>query len=914
MKFHGAEIPTLLALVALVAVADTPATDPAPPAAENPPSVTDLIASMADESFPARETATRKLWEMGDAAIPALKQAAEGNDPEVAFRARDILRKLELFILPGTDPAVISLVERYKQANPSQKPNIMEALRTKRAYRQVLKLYAAETDAKLRNNLKSMVEGLASFAAREAILAGNAAEARTMLELAPAEDQGLMALAAFHRANGTLKAELERAKSSKAPGAAAWRTALHRAAGNTAEARNAAVDAGKPEIASLMAMFEGDPLPWLEFGSTRNPSSLDLYTPLAIKRWNGRIPGTPDLAGIVNRLNSRNTATRALAFGALSLLGEPSLAEPSLTKIDPLEAFDFLDSNERVEEALSALEISPEKPNFTKWAAPRFAQLLKDSDEAENETIELATLANFLESRGLHKELQEAFDKPLAELAEKDIDAFSDIARAMCGRGLRRTGAIGPILRVAPEWAGDDDDRWDDILVAVFGDNDDTMASWTLLSQMDPKASRKDRFAGMCAMAGLGIDPDGLRNRWLTLLWKHVAQTPPGQRPAVLKLAGFLLGSYPDLDSQLKLIDLREKDKPAEGADENAADPDDEGDPMEEVLGNGAGDGDLPSELSTAAIDMVYLAAADRWNEAAQLALKLLDANKGRAKTRADLHAYAAACLRRAGKEKEAAAHEVWVEKLALGESDVAKRIAGAYAFGDDFERSATWWWRAVLEADPGAHSFVDTLDDFATLQIERGKWKLAAAAFEVVAQIYGKSPYGFQVQTALLRIRQQADLARAMDLLQTDRERAVSMLARSHGIDPCGATLADHFFPALRAAGLTREHDRWFQLSWDRLQSVIKRFPGSHNTRNSAAWLAARAVRKLDAAQSDSEKALAICPDQGAYLDTMAEIQFAKGHREDALKWSERAIKNRPTDSALRRQLLRFRNDPFPK
>ena len=914
MKFHGAEIPTLLALMALVAVADTPAADPTPPATENPPSVTDLIASMADESFPARETASRKLWEMGDSAIPALRQAADGDDPEVAFRARDILRKLELFILPGTDPSVISLVERYKQASASQKPNIIEALRAKRAYRQILKLYAAETDTKLRTNLKGMVEGLAVFAAREAILAGNTAEARAMLELAPAEDQGLMTLAAFHRANGTLKAELERAKSSKAPGAAAWRSALHRAAGNIPEARNAAIDAGKPEIASLMAMFEGDPLPWLEFGSTRNPSSPDLYTPLAIKRWNGRNPGTPDLAGIVTRLNSRNTATRALAFGALNLLGEPSLTEPSLAKIDALEAFDSLDSNERVEEALRALGINPEKPDYTKWAASRFAQLLKNSDDAENETIELATLANFLENRGLHKELREAFDKPLAQLAEKDIDAFSEIARAMCGRGLRRTGAMGPILRVAPEWAGDDDDRWDDILVAVFGDNDESMASWTLLSQVDPKASRKDRFAGMCAMAGLGTDPDGLRKRWLGLLWKHVAQEPPGQRPAILKLARFLLGSYPDLASHLKLFDLRAKDKPAEDAGDGKPEQEDDADPMAENLEDLGDDGNIPSDLSTAAIDMVYLAAADRWEEAAGLALRLLEASKGRAKTRADLHAYAAACLRRAGKEKEAAAHEVWVEKLALGESDVAKRIAGAYAFGDDYERSAIWWWRAALEADPASPNFRDTLDDFATLQLERGKWKLAAATFEVVAQLYAKSPYGFQVQTALLRIRQQADLARAMDILQTDRERAVSMLARCHGIDPCGATLADHFFPALRAAGLTSEHDRWFQLSWDRLQSVIKRFPGSHNTRNSAAWLAARAARKLDAAQSDAEKALAICPDQGAYLDTMAEIQFAKGHREDAIKWSERAIKSRPTDSALHRQLLRFRNDPIPK
>ncbi len=919
MKFHGAEIPSLLALLALAAMAANDAADPLPapqpPAAEAPPSIPDLVASLADEHFPAREAATKKLWELGDAAVPSLREAATGKDPEVAYRARDILRKLDLFILPGTDPGIISLVERYKQAATSQKSEIMDQLRAKRAYRQVLKLFAAESDQKLRANLQGAIEGLATFAAREALLAGNAAEARTMLELAPADDEGLMALAAFHRAQGTLDAEIERAKSSKAPGANAWLLALYRAGGDIPKARAAALDAGKPSIAAMMAMIEGDPLPWLEFGSTRNSSAVDLYTPLAIKRWQGRNPGTPDFSAIINRLNSRSTATRATAAGALSLLGEPSLAEPVLTKLDPMSSFASLESAERVDEALKALDLDPDKPDFTKWAAPRFAQLTREPDSSEGETAELAMMAAFLENRGLNSELEAAFDKPMTKVAEKDIDAFSSLVRLMCGRGLNRFCATGPVLRVAPAWAGDDDDNWEDILVAVFGDNDDTMAVWTLLSQVDAKATRGERFAGMFALAGIGPDPDNLRERWLARLWKHVEQADPGQRSTLLRRVSFLLGRTPDVDSRIKLFDLRAKLEPA-AKDEEPKPAAEDDDPLagDEEMVDPDQEDEIPDDAAEAGVDMLYLAAAGRWEETAKLTVKLLSAYKGRANTRADLHAYAASCLRRAGKDKEAAEHDAWVEKLALGDGVLYRRIADGYAFGEDYARSAKWWQRAVCEISPESRDIDGILEDHISLLLDDGQWEKAAATSEVLAQILSRTNHSLLTLTGQLNVRQQADLARAMCLLKTDRDRAIAMLARCHSQDPCGGMLADHFFPALRKAGLTSEHDKWFDLSWEKIQSVIKRYPGSHNSRNSAAWLAARSVRKLAAAEAEAKQALAVYPEQGAYLDTMAEIQFAKGHREEAIKWSERAIKARPTDSAVRRQLVRFRGEPFPK
>ena len=60
--------------------------------------------------------------------------------------------------------------------------------------------------------------------------------------------------------------------------------------------------------------------------------------------------------------------------------------------------------------------------------------------------------------------------------------------------------------------------------------------------------------------------------------------------------------------------------------------------------------------------------------------------------------------------------------------------------------------------------------------------------------------------------------------------------------------------------------------------------------------------------------EALALNPDQAAYLDTMAEVQFAKRDRKAALKWSAQAVNYSSGDSMIRRQYERFANSPFPE
>jgi C-terminal processing protease CtpA/Prc len=53
-----------------------------------------LIKQLADEQWNVRDAAQKRLAEIGMAAVPALKEAAQSKDLEVATRARALLRKL----------------------------------------------------------------------------------------------------------------------------------------------------------------------------------------------------------------------------------------------------------------------------------------------------------------------------------------------------------------------------------------------------------------------------------------------------------------------------------------------------------------------------------------------------------------------------------------------------------------------------------------------------------------------------------------------------------------------------------------------------------------------------------------------------------------------------------------------------
>jgi WD40 repeat protein len=62
---------------------------------DNAADIEKLIRDLGDDDFDVRQAATEKLAKIGEAALPALKQAAEGKDVEVKRRATDLLARIE---------------------------------------------------------------------------------------------------------------------------------------------------------------------------------------------------------------------------------------------------------------------------------------------------------------------------------------------------------------------------------------------------------------------------------------------------------------------------------------------------------------------------------------------------------------------------------------------------------------------------------------------------------------------------------------------------------------------------------------------------------------------------------------------------------------------------------------------------
>jgi hypothetical protein len=890
MKISLAVILTGLA-VAFRLVAAAPETAPAPGDKPQAEDLDTLVRALADDSFRVREKATRDIWELGETALPALQEASTSADPEQVFRARELIRKIQLHITPDTDPAVIALVERFAKASISEKTTLFTKLRGKRAWRQMLKLYAAETRAEVREKLQPAVNGIAIKAARERLYQGDAKEAREFLEMAPADAEGLLALAEFHRSHGTLDAELQLARSVKGRKSDAWQIALQRAAGNCEAARDAALAAGETSIAAAMAALAGDPLPWLRTmpGNSRDaePDTVGTaYAALAAKRWQGQKSMATDIEPLIRPLGARNTSARLAAMNALFLLGEAGSAEAAFTKSAPLAAFRHFDALEHIPEALKSLGLDPDHPDYPDWIDKHLRKFPADDIENQrgpsDQIEQLVALANFLERKGLHDVAAAAFTPPLTALADKNANRFVDLLAKLFGTRETLSGAPRLARNIGVAWAGDDEKRWDDIVPAAFGDDDQAKEWWSRLADLDPAATRAERFDAMLALFGLGPDPAKLREKWLALAWKAVDAAPAGQRDSLVGLISTLCFETGDVANSLKAWDLLPENN------------------RKEVFWGE---------------HILHLSAADRWDDAAQIFLKQIAlAKEAKQDPSAQLHAYAAATLRQAGRPDEAIPHDQWADQLALGNATVATQIANGYAFGRDYERAAEWWARAAREADPDSGEFAIALKLHTEVLLEQGKWREAAAASEVLARVYVSADYRGASPLPFMHQRLQADMARALANLANDRMGSLAILEKCYRNFASDGTLADFFFPALRKAGLLREHDEWFGQTWTFMQNIIASYPQSDNTRNTAAWFASRALRNLDEAEQHLTIALAANPHQSAYLDTMAEIQFAKGNRDKALEWSKLAVNFLPDDSQLRRQQQRFRSAPLPQ
>ncbi|MDA7888024.1 hypothetical protein N9A86_01400, partial [Akkermansiaceae bacterium] len=250
----------------------------------------------------------------------------------------------------------------------------------------------------------------------------------------------------------------------------------------------------------------------------------------------------------------------------------------------------------------------------------------------------------------------------------------------------------------------------------------------------------------------------------------------------------------------------------------------------------------------------------------------------------------------------------------AQGEPSMLSFFAGVHSQMGEFEESQALYRAAMLRTER-----IDLQDssDFRSLvfgitppTLHFRDWRRVLAFYELeswLARRLGSDFYALQTRFQVL-------FCRGMLAAEEGRnDDAVKNLRAAHQLIPRSGVLADDFFPALREAGLIELHDELYQQSAELIRENIRFFQKDHNAKNTFGWLASRANRDLDEAEGYLKAALDVRPLSAAYLDTMAEIHFARGDREGAVKWSDRSADALITDSQILQQNRRFRTAPFP-
>ena len=94
----------------------------------------------------------------------------------------------------------------------------------------------------------------------------------------------------------------------------------------------------------------------------------------------------------------------------------------------------------------------------------------------------------------------------------------------------------------------------------------------------------------------------------------------------------------------------------------------------------------------------------------------------------------------------------------------------------------------------------------------------------------------------------------------------------------------------------------------------MCENFPESASHHNNLAWFAANCHRELDVALDHSQRAIRLRPDRAAYHDTLAEIHFRRGDRDQAVEAIKRSVALEPENDFYGQRLKRFESEAIPK
>lgn len=832
--------------------------------------ITQWIAELGSPTLRTRQAAEQKLWAAGLDAYAALDAASRHRQPEIAFRSAKIARYLHLGLTPETPAEIVTLAKEFAQLSVTAKQEALQKLKGERRYRLALQLAYQEKNRTHKPLLQRTIQGLSIIAARDALLKGDTQGARRFLTDFPDDPRNTMALAWLARCDGTLETEIAAAGQQKAPGNHHRLIALLRLKGDLAAVAELAQKNQLTELAASMKLLEGQPEPWLQWhadnvrGDAADLSRAYVQVVLHQLRHHQTAPDSAIQLLTKTALKQGDYVRRWAAIQALTGLGIEQPSRKAIKSLNPTLLFQAFAEQERIDDALAAFDLDPKNPDYHSWISQRLDAISKDEDEHEMDSV--PNLISFLEKRGISEPIDQVFLPRMLTMAENDPETFTDLLSLLYSADFSSRLAPETATKIAVAYAKEDDLLWGSILRIAFTDNPFFTQWWQWLGEISPTTSRGDRFRHMLVL--FRVLPDRKRELpQIELQISKALENDPADAAETHRKLCAVLAAMTRITRYARWAYL----------DESEMDADD-------LMNLGQ-----------------WELAAVKWESALKV-----DPDSPHSLL------WSALCWRKAQQEQRAQSAEKQYHTLVLGDTSMMVAAASIYQYLG-YTKQADEWTQLALRTSPRSPVWFSLLYQNAEKQLLQGNWRVALAGYEAYSLVSLENSTGTSLASAL-RIRKKADMARGFSLLSSQPDLALSILRECHQVMLADASLADQFFPALRLAGARKEHDAWFEESWQQFMRIRDRFPQDDNLRNSAAWLASRALKRLNEAEREVKVALKLRPNQASYLDTLAEICFAQRNRDQAVSWSEKALIADPSATPLREQYYRFLRDSFPQ
>lgn len=863
---------------------------PVPVTAEG---IAEAIRRLGDDSYELREKATEYLWEARLAALPALEAALASDDPEVISRARRVLERSKYGIFPDTPDEIARLAVQYREGNTHLRRQMILNLVSKGAdaFPTLVAISRTETDAGLRTYLAERIRHNARGFVQSLILADDLDAAEQILDMAALSDEGIRELAAYELAIGRLDRRVEKLRTLLAAAEAAG-------PGAAAAQGMALVPPGPEGIAVVrrqLAWFQraaGDLDGAIAIARTLDDARLLDVLLYDAGRWNelaDRLDKKPekDIEDLGHLAAYHRLSGNAQGFDeAIAAIQAHAAEHPD----DALQSAKALFINDRPNEAIELLKshsgsLRAEKP----WVAfdhlcmqGRYREALAFAREyvgsSEDGRFELQLrMAEVLHDLGHKDDARETLDKLAGQVREKD-DLNRVTQLATIAGVERKLGQFDSAWQLTAEAlvALDNPARPGEVLGHVFTPRIKDIAAviWPALREIDsdlPVERSLARLDALLAGPGRPEFNEALFSELVETGTKRLADAPDAKRA----------------EWQERLANLFE----LHGRHDEAR----------QALARAA------VELPGAALQirLGHAAAQDgQWEEAAGWYSQAIEADPSDPLP----HFYRGVALERLGRADEG---KTLLRKAEILLCSDAKRRS---SLAQDLEKLGLKDEAIRQRQFIARTAAVDSLDASNNLgqignAVIRQDGLRAGDCWERSLLPCLRRPIFLSNDRGMLTIPHLIRKARGRGLLDSGRtDEALVQIELSRRYLPTEVDLAISFVPALERAGRTGDADALFQKIYEANDRNCGEFPDSSRLHNEIAWLAVKTNRRLDDALRHARRAVELEPDNAAYIDTLAEVEFARGNKAEAIRRMERCLELEPRNEYYRRQLERFR------